>query len=192
MYPILPGITQSDNRTTDSTTTNRWISTPHLDNPIVGVDTIRVRGLHNGHDLRHKTERTLVDPTTGEIRVVGSKSYDFVWVNGHKVALQADNRQGGGVSFEFSVPKVLRRTNEVAASILEVAELVQQVHHAASYLVDWTADCTALELHRVDLVRCFENVTDISTTLNRLSVVQQTREDSARSSPTRNGVSRRP
>ena len=94
MYPILPGITQSDNRTTDSTT-NRWNSTPHLDNPIVGVDTIRVRGLHNGHDLRHKTERTLVDPTTGEIRVVGSKSYDFVWVNGHKVALQADNRQGG-------------------------------------------------------------------------------------------------
>ncbi len=173
MYPILPCITQSDNRTTDSAT-NRWNSTPHFDNPIVGVDTIRVRGLHNGHDLRRKTERTVVDPTTGEIRVVGSKSYDFVWVKGHKVALQADNRQGGGVSFELSVPKVLRRTNEVAASILEVAEVVQQVHHAASYLVDWKADCTALELNRVDLVRCFENVTDISTTLNRLSVVQQT------------------
>ncbi len=70
----LPGITQSDNRKTDSIT-NRWNSTPHLDNTIVGVDTIRVRGLHNGHDLRRKTKRTLVGPTTGEIRVVGSKSY---------------------------------------------------------------------------------------------------------------------
>jgi len=106
---------------------------------------------------------------------VGSTYYDIVEVLGHNVYLKADERRGGRVSFELSVPKVLRRTNEVAASIPEVEAVIQMVYKAASRLVDWTTDWTDSELPRVDLVRGFESVNDISTTLNRLSVVQQSR-----------------
>lgn len=168
----VPGIARSGNRANDAAT-NRWNSTPDFDNPVVGIDTIRVRGLHHGHDLSHSTQRMWTDHTTGEVRNMGWTHYDIVGVLGHKVYLQADERQGGGVSFELSVPKVLRRTNEVAASIHEVEDVIQMVFHAASHLVGWATDWTDCELRRVDLVRGFENVSDISATLNRLSFVQQ-------------------
>lgn len=171
---IIPSLSPSDNRMSDATT-NRRNHTPNPANPNVGVDTIRVRGLHRGHDLSRKTERTSIDPSTGEVRVLGSKSYDWVWILGHRVSLQSDDRQGGGVSFECSVPKVSRRTNEVASSIEEVEQVVQQIFHAASYLVDWTTGWSDLEVRRVDLVRGFDDVRDISATLNRLAVVHQSR-----------------
>jgi hypothetical protein len=172
MPTIIPGIARNNNQPTERTT-NRCQQPPNFDkHPVVGIDTIRVRGRHRGHELSHRTSRTQVDHTTGEIKVVGSNSYDLISVLGHKVALQADDGQGGGVSFELSVPKILRRTNEVPASIQEVMEVVKEIHYVASSYVDWTTDCADLELRRVDLVRGFENVTDISATLHRLSVAR--------------------
>jgi len=174
MTPIMPKKSCYDNQTPDRTT-NRCNQSPNLESPFVGVDTIRVRGCVRDHNLSHMAQRTRIDYTNGEIEVVSSRYHDYVFVRGHRVALQADDRHGGSVSFELSVPRVFRGTNEVAASIEEVIEVVQRVHHAASYRVHWIGDWTALEVLRVDLVRGFEDVTDISTTIHRLSTVPQAR-----------------
>jgi hypothetical protein len=175
MQTIIPGIARNNNQPTDRLT-NRCHQPPNFDkHPVVGIDTIRVRGHHRGHVLTQKTERTSVDRSTGEIKVIGSQSHELISVLGHKVALQADDVQGGGVSFELSVPKILRRTNEVPASIQEVMEVVKEIYYVAHFYVDWTTDCDDLELHRVDLVRGFDHVTDISATLHRLSVAQAAR-----------------
>ncbi len=68
---------------------------------------------------------------------------------------------------------MLRGSNEVAAQPWEVHEVVECIHEAAGHLVEWDCPWSRLEVDRLDLVRAFENVQDIDSTLHRLSRLER-------------------
>lgn len=171
MSSIVLGRFTTDKPTAGSATSRVNLTPNFGSQPLVGVDTIRVRGRHRGHDLTWMSQRSRTDRDTGEIRPFSTRTYDSISVLGRKVPIQAGDRQGGHFTFEVSVPKVLRRTNERAASCQEVGEVVQSIYHAASALVDHDGDWTACEVLRLDLVRGFDSVLDMTATLGRLAAV---------------------
>jgi hypothetical protein len=140
--------------------------------PDVGVDTIRLRGQGFNLGLTHWTERCVVSPITGEASALGSTWYGSVQVEGHPVGLHVDERRDI-VTFEVSVPRLIRASNEVAATAAETLKVAQHIYERTTRVVDWHTAWQDLDVSRLDLVRTFENVYDLDTTLRRLSHVPQ-------------------
>lgn len=168
MRPIVPTTVSSTQ--SSGPPTYRWNQTPDSGSSPgpVGIDTLRLHGPISSHSLTRRTERSRIDRETGEVVSLGSRSYETIQVLGQEVSLQADDHRAT-VTFEVSIPKVLRGSNEVAAQPWEVHEAVEFIYDSASSLVTWDCPWERLEVNRLDLVRPFENVHDIDSTLHRLS-----------------------
>ncbi len=139
----------------------------------VRYDTIRLRGRVGGHHLTNRRRSEHLDRLTGEVSLRSSSGYEVLPTSG--VAVLADDRYGPYASFEMSVPKVLRGSNLVAASVPEVKRVVRAVHAEAAAVVDWLDDWPELEVRRIDLVRDVHGVHGIAEILDRLAVVPQAR-----------------
>lgn len=131
--------------------TNRSRKDPDFEQmPGARVDTIALRGrisAASSSRLRAKTLRLdhgEVVEARGAFRLNSGVTVRFDAKRGHPEA-----------SLEFSVPRILRGTNETAATLSEVRSLIREVHADAAAHLDWETPPDGLSVMRLDLARDF-------------------------------------
>jgi hypothetical protein len=114
-------------------------------------------------------QRQQVDPDTGEItsELLGGE----VELRGG-VPLRISRYNGRTwARIEQSIPVYVDGLNTVASSVEQVRQAIQDLYFAASTFVDWEADWDDLRVVRLDLPRDFDEVPDVSLTLDGLAAL---------------------
>ena len=152
------------------------------------VDTIAVKGPIAQHRLLETRQRHEVDPDTGETtsELLGGE-VDLR----PGVPLRISRYNGRTwARIEQSVPVYLNGLNTVASTVDQAAEAVRESYDAASTFVDWDTDWDDLRVVRLDLPRDFDDVTDVSLTLDGLAAlaVPRTTVNARYADPARGGA----
>ena len=137
------------------------------------IDTIRVRGRIKSDVLPIQTFRQITDLATGAThdRPVSA----FGVLIGPEVRLQVDHHHGRmDAYFEMSVPKALTGSNLFASTVPETLALLNDLYAEAGQWVEWGVDATELTIARLDLVRDFTDIDNISSLLDGLHAVPTT------------------
>lgn len=139
---------------------------------VVGVDTVAVslpcRSAGRVGSLSWNAAET-VDPATGEIHSRRTSHRLELGDGFFNPRLVDGSRLGPRVELEFSVPRWLRGTNNVAASVGEVRGALADVGLHLRDRCEVDVDVEAAWLRRVDLVRDFSGATNAPALLLGLS-----------------------
>lgn len=140
----------------------------------VGIDTIKLKLPVTAGVIDAAgpiVDHMVVDPSTGQV-LRGVTRTQFM-LGRRDCALTYDVRRNGAanVIVEGSVPRILRGDNNRPATVEEVDSLLGLIQALLADEYGIYVDLDQACVQRVDLVRDFENVEDMDSLLNGLSLV---------------------
>lgn len=130
----------------------------------VRIDTIRFRGrIHELPPEQAFSRYHRVNTDDGRSSTTALRT-----TMGSGIPLLAGFRGGLAATIEVSVPRYLGRSNVKAATLAETRDTIHALYEEASSWVDWHDPLGEVRIIRLDSVRDFQGVTDVSSVLEGL------------------------